>query len=97
MAAILERHRERFQTDCDDIHAFQALQEHLFLAGEWEQLIALYERRITASSVQSDPHAHADVRFRLGQIWQERIGQIQKAIDCYTQAIQIDPQFRRSR
>ena len=35
MTPLLDRQRERFLADPNDAQAFQALEEELFLAGDW--------------------------------------------------------------
>ena len=92
MSSALERHQERFRRDPGNNRAFEALGEHLFLGGEWDSLIDLYERRLTCTSARANRREKADLMFRLGQIWEERIGQIDKAVECYRETLRADSQ-----
>ena len=55
MTSILDRHRERFQATPGDNQAFESLEEHYFLAGDWNEVIALYEHRLTAPALAVNP------------------------------------------
>jgi len=92
--ASIDRQRERFRTDPGDGRSFEALEEHYFLAGEWEQLIALYQRRLLAPDVKEHARRRAEVLFRLGQVWEERIGQVDRAMVCYQETLRADPSYR---
>ncbi len=96
MTSILDRHRERFQATPGDNQAFEALEEHYFLAGNWSEVIALYEHRLTAPALGVNRKELAQVRFRMGQVYQERLGDSERAIECFTAVLQDDPGNRQA-
>ena len=69
---MLERLRERFSADPGDLRSFSALEEQWFVAGSWDDLIWLYQRRLEAPGLAKDPKQRAGLLFKLGQIQAER-------------------------
>ncbi len=94
MTPLLDRQRERFLADPNDAQAFQALEEELFLAGDWAGVIEIYERRLSAESIADQPRELAAIHCRIGQVHHERRGEPDLAIACYREALQIDSQHR---
>ncbi|MGI9590653.1 MAG: tetratricopeptide repeat protein, partial [Myxococcota bacterium] len=94
MPSILERHRERFCADPGDDRAFTALEESLFLAGDWPELAGLYEHRLNAPSLARNPGARAKLLVRLAEIYQERLSDPTHAADRYRAAFGADPTCR---
>ena len=91
MTSILERHRERLDANPADEKAFQALEEHHFLAGEWDALIALYEQRLEAPDLEAVSPARAALLLREAQVWEERKQDLDQATTCYERALRADP------
>jgi tetratricopeptide (TPR) repeat protein len=92
--ANLRRAAERFQADPGDLRAFEALEEHHFLHGEWPELVRLYERRLEGPDLQANPEAAARLCFRLGQVLEERCLQGERAVSWYREAARRAPRFR---
>ena len=91
MTSILERHRERLDANPADAKAFQGLEEHHFLAGEWDALIALYEQRLRADDLEAVSPARAALLLREAQVWEERKQDLDRAAACYERALRADP------
>jgi len=91
VSSILERHRERFLADPGNHRAFEALEESHFVSGDWDGLVGLYEHRLGAPDLADAPRERARVLFRLGQIWGDRRGDLDRAAECYRNALQGDP------
>jgi len=89
--SILDRHKERFQATPGDSQAFESLEEHLFLAGDWTAVTALYEHRLTAPALAANPKERAQVRFRLGQVLEERLADHERAIESFASVLRDDP------
>jgi len=94
VSAMLERHRERFLADPGDTRAFAALEEQWFVAGRWDDLVALYQQRLAAPDLAKDAKQRAGVLFRLGQIWAERRGDLDAAARCFREALAASPEQR---
>jgi tetratricopeptide (TPR) repeat protein len=90
----LERQRERFLADPEDGQAFTVLEEELFLASEWEAAIEIYQSRLGAAAVSEAPRERAQLHFRMGQVYQDRLGRQEEAIGCYRESLSNDPSCR---
>jgi tetratricopeptide (TPR) repeat protein len=88
-----ELHQSRFAANPDDRAAFEFLEERHFMDANWPALAELYRRRQSAPSLP--PRARAAIALRLGQIYEERLGDVEGAIRAYTEAVQIEPSLRR--
>jgi tetratricopeptide (TPR) repeat protein len=91
VTSILERHRESLDANPADGKAFQALEEHHFLAGEWDALIALYEQRLEAPDLEAVSTARAALLLREARVWEERKQDLDQAATCYERALRADP------
>lgn len=94
MDPALERHRQQFEEDPTRVQSFEALEENHFLNGEWDALVALYDRRIGASDLETKPAVRARLLFRLGQVLEERAGGPDAALTRYEEAARLAPDFQ---
>jgi len=96
VGANLETLRGRFEADPADSLAFEALEEAFFVAGEWPELVAHYERRLSAPELAADRNGRARARLilRLAQVLEERCLQPDLALDRYRETIRLDPTLR---
>jgi tetratricopeptide (TPR) repeat protein len=96
VTANLSALRARFDAKPDDAAAFGALEEALFVAGEWADLVAIYERRLAAADLVVEPGAklRARVVLRLAQVLEERCGDEAAALARYREAVALDPTLR---
>ncbi len=85
---------ERFRADPNDRITFEALEERLFLDADWHELIALYEVRLTADDLREDAAGTRKLRFRMGQILEERCDDLDRALAVYEEVVRLDPGFR---
>ena len=90
VTSLLDRQRERFLADPDDERAFQALEEDLFLAGDWDGVMEVYGRRLEAASIADQPRERAGIHCRRGQVYQDRRNDFDSAIECYREALNAD-------
>jgi tetratricopeptide (TPR) repeat protein len=89
-----ELNQARFAANPDDRAAFEFLEERHFMDANWAGLAELYRRRQSAPSLA--PRARAAIALRLGQIYEERLGDVEGAIRSYTEAVQLEPSLRRA-
>ncbi len=59
--------------------------------GDWEALVELYRARIEAPSITDDLSQKGPLLFRLGQILEERILDLEQAAEVYWTLARIDP------
>ncbi|MEE8473700.1 MAG: tetratricopeptide repeat protein, partial [Myxococcota bacterium] len=90
----LAEHRQRFEADPDAKKSFAALEEHHFMAAEWDELVALYERRLGAPSLIEQPELQADLMVRQGRILEERRDDADGSIERYLGALRLQPDNR---
>jgi tetratricopeptide (TPR) repeat protein len=74
--------------------SFEALEEQHFLNGDWSALTALYERRLDAPALRGNDSLRARVLFRLAQTLEERIGDVDAALERYLEVARLDTGFR---
>jgi tetratricopeptide (TPR) repeat protein len=91
LATGLDTQQRIFIGNPDDRRAFEALEEHYFLEGEWEPLVELYRKRLAAPSVEADPALQPPLLCRLGQILEERILDLEAASEVYWQLARVEP------
>ena len=94
MNPALERHREQFEADPTGAQAFEALEEHYFLEGAWQELAALYRRRLGAADLDAKPAVRGRLLQRLGQVLEERLARADEALACYEEAARLAPSFQ---
>ncbi|RIK98591.1 MAG: hypothetical protein DCC71_20875, partial [Proteobacteria bacterium] len=92
MTANLTRLRERFDADPADRAAFDALEEHHFVAGDWAALIPLYEAHLAAPGARSAAD-RARLLFRMGQAIEDGLGDAERAAHAFREAVALDPGF----
>jgi tetratricopeptide (TPR) repeat protein len=91
MADPLSRHRERFAADPDAGASFDLLEEHCFLGERWDELVALYRRRLGAPGLAGDAPHRSRLSHRLAQILEERLRDVEGALDAYRESVRLDP------
>jgi len=94
LATGLDAQQKIFASNRNDRRAFEALEEHFFLDGDWESLAELYRQRIEASEIVEDTEQKALLLFRLGQILEERILDLEGASETYWTLARLDPTNR---
>ena len=94
MATGLDAQQKIFQAHPDDRRAFEALEEHYFLEGDWDALEQLYRARIAAPSIADDLSQKSPLLFRLGQILEERVLDVDAATEVYWELARLDPTNR---
>jgi tetratricopeptide (TPR) repeat protein len=94
LANGLDAQQMIFASNPDDRRAFEALEEHFFLDGDWEALVDLYRARLASPEMTEDSAQQAPLLLRLGQILEERILDIEAASDVYWTLARLDPSNR---
>ncbi len=96
MNANQQSHQQRFEADPSDVVAFEALEEAYFVGGDWEALVAHYERRLSAPDLDpaQAPIPRARVTMRLAQVLEERCDHSDDALLRYQESGRLDPGLR---
>jgi tetratricopeptide (TPR) repeat protein len=94
VSSVLDRQRERFRVNPGDRRAFEVLEEALFVSGDWDGLVEHYDHRLTAPELVEAPAERALLLLRLGQVWEERHGDPDRAAECFRGAVAAEPGCR---
>ena len=88
--------RARFEAKPEDAAAFAALEEALFVAGDWRELVSVYDKRLAAADLSAAraPKQRARVALRRAQALDERLADAEAAISGYREAVALDPTLR---
>ncbi|MFI5321909.1 MAG: hypothetical protein ACHQ6V_20210, partial [Myxococcota bacterium] len=88
--------RARFEAKPEDAVAFATLEEALFVAGQWSDLLAVYDRRLGAADLSAAhaPKQRARVLLRRAQMLDERLGDADAAVASLREATALDPTLR---
>jgi len=84
----IETYQAILDLDPDDIDGIEAL-DRLFGQGErWYDLLANLERQVELKDESAQIVA---LKFRIGQLWQLRLGDQTRAIETYREALSMEP------
>jgi tetratricopeptide (TPR) repeat protein len=72
-----------------DAEAIQALERLYAQAERWEDLVALYDRQLTAPGLSGE--RKAALHHALGDVLERRTNEVDRAFDEYASALAIDP------
>lgn len=82
----------------DEIDAFRALDELYGSLERWEDLASIIERRVElAQEVGEDIDEEAALRYRLGQVYEHRLGRKADATELYRLVIASAPEHEEAR
>ncbi|KAB2911170.1 MAG: tetratricopeptide repeat protein, partial [Kofleriaceae bacterium] len=86
---------ETFQAILDiDPNEFPAIQalDRLYGAGErWYDLLANLERQAELAEIEGQAGELVALKYRIGQLWQTRLGDQARAIESYREALSMEP------
>lgn len=76
--------------ELDPLHrtALRALDDTLTQNGRWEELVPVVEKLAETSQ---DPQEYMDLYMRLAHIWDEKLKNKRKAVECYQKVLSKEP------
>lgn len=83
----IESYREILRIDPADLLAIESLERIFEAYDRWESLIEILNQKASATY---DPDEIVEIRFRVAQIWEDRLGNTDEAIATYQQVIETD-------
>lgn len=92
-AREIQKLKKRLKKDPSDEEAFVKLWDVFAATESWDAAAELLRHRIQALD---DPGHRLRSLLRLGSLYDERLGDMQLAVEAYKQAIDIDPSNRRA-
>jgi tetratricopeptide (TPR) repeat protein len=84
-------YRAAIKQDPFHLPSLHALGRKLSEVGEWQELVQLLELELSG---MTDANARARVAFRAGEVYENRLGQPDKALASYEQAVQSAPDLQ---
>jgi tetratricopeptide (TPR) repeat protein len=94
VSAALAAEVAGFRERPDDAQAFDAIEERLFVAGQWPLLADLYQARLAAPAVAGSPRERARVLVRLGRVLAEHLRDPSRAETCFRAALAAEARHR---
>ncbi len=84
----IARYLEVLQEDPENADTIEALDRVFTALERWPDLVENLRRRV---AITGDELLVIDLYFRMGQIYQQNMGDLPKAIDAYREILNIDP------
>ncbi len=84
----VETYQAILDIDPDELPAIQSLDRLLGQAERWYDLLANLERQVELAETTGEMVA---LKYRIGELWQNKLGDSARAIDSYREALELDP------
>ncbi|MCB9563808.1 MAG: tetratricopeptide repeat protein [Kofleriaceae bacterium] len=88
VAKAIETYQAILDIDPMQVPAIQALDRLYGQAERWYDLLGNLERQVELSESTGETVA---LKFRIGQLWQLRLGDVARGIESYREALELDP------
>ncbi|HWU88034.1 MAG TPA: hypothetical protein VN253_12195, partial [Kofleriaceae bacterium] len=88
VAKAIETYQGILDLDADEVPAIQSLDRLYGQAERWYDLLGNLERQVELAENTSETVA---LKYRIGHLWQIRLGDVARAIESYREALEIDP------
>lgn len=88
IAKAIETYQGILDLDPDELPAIQSLDRLYGQAERWYDLLGNLERQVELADHTSETVA---LKYRIGHLWQVRLGDVARAIESYREALEIDP------
>src|SRR5690242_15226054 len=88
VAKSIETYQAILDLDADELPAIQALDRLYGQAERWYDLLGNLERQVELAESTGEMVA---LKYRIGHLWQTRLGDVARAIESYREALEMDP------
>jgi cellulose synthase operon protein C len=89
-AEAIGNYRRAIQFDGAHLPSLRALQHLLSRRGDWKELVRLVQMEVGALD---NPEAQARTKYRVGEIYENRLGAADLALAAYDEALMLNPSF----
>lgn len=89
VAKAIETYQAILDLDADELPAIQSLDRLYGQAERWYDLLGNLERQVELAESTGETVA---LKYRIGHLWQIRMGDVARAIESYREALELDPQ-----
>jgi tetratricopeptide (TPR) repeat protein len=87
----ISNYRKAIQFDGAHLPSLRALQQLLSRRGDWKELVRLVQMEVAALDT---PEAQARAKYRVGEIYENRLGAADLALAAYDEALALNPSFQ---
>ncbi len=84
----IETYTSILDLDPEDYDAAQALDRLYQRTSRWYDLMAILERQ---TEMAPSPEEVVSLRFRMGELWREHLGDLVRAVEAYRSVLAMDP------
>ncbi|HUJ57084.1 MAG TPA: hypothetical protein VLX92_01265, partial [Kofleriaceae bacterium] len=84
----IETYQGILDLDADELPAIQSLDRLYGQAERWYDLLGNLERQVELSESSGET---VGLKYRIGHLWQLRLGDVARAIESYREALEMDP------
>ncbi len=88
VAKAIETYQGILDLDADELPAIQSLDRLYGQAERWYDLLGNLERQVELAETPGETVA---LKYRVGHLWQIRLGDVARAIESYREALDMDP------
>jgi tetratricopeptide (TPR) repeat protein len=88
VAKAIETYQGILDLDADELPAIQSLDRLYGQAERWYDLLGNLERQVELAEAHGETVA---LKYRIGNLWQLRLGDVARAIESYRDALELDP------
>ncbi|HEY1546829.1 MAG TPA: tetratricopeptide repeat protein, partial [Kofleriaceae bacterium] len=88
VAKAIETYQAILDLDADELPAIQSLDRLYGAAERWYDLLGNLERQVELADVTGET---VGLKYRIGNLWQLRLGDVARAIESYREALDMDP------
>ncbi|HEY0483245.1 MAG TPA: tetratricopeptide repeat protein, partial [Kofleriaceae bacterium] len=88
VAKAIETYQGILDLDADELPAIQSLDRLYGQAERWYDLLGNLERQVELAEATGETVA---LKYRVGHLWQIRLGDVARAIESYREALELDP------
>ena len=89
IAKAIETYQGILDIEADELPAIQSLDRLYGQAERWYDLLGNLERQVELAEATGETVA---LKYRIGHLWQVRLGDVARAIESYREALDLDPQ-----
>ena len=88
VAKAIETYQAILDLDAEELPAIQSLDRLYGQAERWYDLLGNLERQVELADNTSET---VSLKYRIGHLWQIRLGDVARAIESYREALELDP------
>ncbi|MBN2716217.1 MAG: tetratricopeptide repeat protein [Deltaproteobacteria bacterium] len=90
MDAAIQRYRQVLDVDSENRDAVLSLDKLYQIGEQWQALASILQKE---TMLMADPEESLDVQFRLGQLYQQELGEVEKSVEVYREILAAEPGY----